>query len=52
MRYLDPAETRGFAFQPERYPRTRTGNALAIRGRCFLPCRAALQGEYRFYTDT
>jgi len=52
VRYLDPGEDRGFGFQFEQYPRTRTGNAAAVRGRYFLPYRAALQGEYRFYTDT
>jgi hypothetical protein len=52
VRYLDDAEQRGYSFQAERYPRTRTGNAVSMRARYFLPYRAALQGEYRFYTDT
>jgi hypothetical protein len=52
VRYLDPLDARGYAFEPERYPRTRTGNALSLRARYFLPYRAALHGEYRFYTDT
>ena len=38
--------------EPERYPRTRTGNAVSLRARWFLPYRAAIQGDYRFYTDT
>jgi hypothetical protein len=52
VRYLDPDAAVGFSFEPERYPRTRTGNALSLRARYFLPYRAAIQGEYRFYTDT
>jgi len=52
VRYVDPAEARGYSYDPERYPRTRTGNALAARARYFLPYRAALQGEYRWYNDT
>ena len=28
------------------------GNAVGLRARYFLPYRAAIEGEYRFYTDT
>ncbi|MGH8203984.1 MAG: DUF3570 domain-containing protein, partial [Steroidobacteraceae bacterium] len=52
VRYVDPEDARGYAYEPERYPRTRTGNALSLRGRWYLPYRAALEGDYRFYTDT
>ena len=52
VRYLDPGNARGFSFEPELYPETRTSNALGLRARYFLPYRAALEGEYRFYTDT
>jgi len=52
VRFLDPDAALGYSYEPERYPRTRTGNALSLRGRWYLPYRAALQGEYRFYTDT
>jgi len=52
VRYLDPGSARGFSFEPELYPATRTSNALGLRARYFLPYRAALEGEYRFYTDT
>ena len=51
VRYVDADEAKGYAYEPERYPRTRTGNAVALRGRYFLPYRAALQAEYRYYTD-
>ncbi|MEJ2454530.1 MAG: DUF3570 domain-containing protein [Candidatus Thiodiazotropha sp.] len=37
---------------PEIYPTTRTSNALAFSLKYFLPYRAALSGEYRYYDDT
>jgi hypothetical protein len=52
VRFLDPDAALGYSYEAERYPRTRTGNALAIRGRWYLPYRAAIEGDYRFYTDT
>ena len=52
VRFLDPDAALGYSYEAERYPRTRTGNALSLRGRWYLPYRAALQAEYRFYTDT
>lgn len=41
-----------FEYQPEVYPETRTSNAFAIKGSYFLPYRAAVKAEYRFFTDT
>lgn len=41
-----------FDYQDEVYPNTRTSNAIALRAKYYLPFRAALHGEYRFYTDT
>jgi len=52
VRYLDETSARGFSFQPELYPHTRTSNAVAINARYFLPHRAAVHGEYRYFTDT
>lgn len=52
VRYLDPDSAVGFSYQPEVYPRTRTSNAAALNARYFLPYRAALHGEFRWYTDT
>jgi hypothetical protein len=52
VRYLDDTSARGFSYQPELYPHTRTSNAIAINARYFLPYRAAVHGEYRYYTDT
>jgi hypothetical protein len=52
VRYLDETSARGFSFQPELYPHTRTSNAVAINARHFLPHRASVHGEYRYFTDT
>jgi hypothetical protein len=52
VRYLDPSSARGFSFQPEVYPGTRTSNAVSLNARYYLKYRAAIHGEYRFYTDT
>jgi hypothetical protein len=51
VRYVDVNDPRGFGTQREVYPSTRASNAAAIRARYHLPYRAALSGEYRFYTD-
>lgn len=50
VRYIDAsgAENR----EAERYPRTRTSNSFAARARYHLPYRAAVHGQYRFFTDT
>ncbi len=52
VRYLDPAAARGYSYEPELYPRTRTSSAVALRGMYYLPYRASLKAEYRHYTDT
>lgn len=52
VRYADPTVARGFSFEPELYPNTRTSNALGVRMKYFLPYRAALEAEYRYFTDT
>ena len=44
--------TGGYSFEEENYPNTRTSNAVGLRLRYFLPYRAAIEGEYRFFTDT
>ena len=50
VRYLDTPTT--FLLEDENYPQTRTSNAIAIRGRYFLPYRAALHAEYRLFKDS
>jgi hypothetical protein len=52
VRYLDPSSALGFSYQPEVYPSTRTSNAVSLNARYYLKYRAAIHGEYRFYTDT
>ncbi len=52
VRYFDPASPIGYSYEAELYPNTRTSTAVGLRARYYLPWRAALQGEYRFYTDT
>lgn len=52
VRYLDPESASGYSYQAELYPHTRTSSAASVRARYFLPYRAALHGEYRYFTDT
>jgi len=52
VRYADLSSALGYSFEPELYPNTRTSNALGLRARYFLPYRAAIEGEYRYFTDT
>lgn len=53
VRYVDPNNLElGYSFESELYPNTRTSNAVGIRMRYFLPYRAAIEGEYRWFTDT
>jgi hypothetical protein len=52
VRYVDPQSALGYSFEPELYPNTRTTTAIGLRARYFLPYRAAVEGEYRWFTDT
>jgi len=52
VRYIDPTVQRGYSYEPERYPGTRTSNAASAQLKYYLPYHAALNGSYRFYTDT
>ena len=52
VRYADAGTALGYSFEPELYPNTRTSNALGLRARYFLPYRAAIEGEYRYFIDT
>ena len=52
VRYFDSGSAIGYSYEPELYPNTRTSNAVGIRAKYFLSYRAALEGEYRFFTDT
>ncbi|HTW74755.1 MAG TPA: DUF3570 domain-containing protein [Steroidobacteraceae bacterium] len=52
VRFLDPLVARGYSYEPERYPDTRTSNAASVQIKYYLPIHAALDGSYRFFTDT
>lgn len=52
VRYADAGDPRGYGRQLERYPHTRTGNAASLQLKYYLPWRAALDGNYRYYDDT
>lgn len=54
VRYFDASDIlgRGYSFEAELYPNTRTSNAIGFRARYFLPYRAAIEGEYRYFIDT
>ena len=52
VRYLDPGSARGYSFEPEIYPRTRSSSAFAIRGNYYLPYRAVARADFRTYSDS
>ena len=52
VRYADIGSAIGYSYEPELYPNTRTSNAVGLRARYFLPYRAAIEAEYRYFTDT
>ncbi|MCH7854068.1 MAG: DUF3570 domain-containing protein [Proteobacteria bacterium] len=52
VRFVDPVSATGYSYEPELYPSTRTTNAIGIGARYYLPYRAAIHGDYRFFTDT
>ncbi|HFQ13890.1 MAG TPA: DUF3570 domain-containing protein [Gammaproteobacteria bacterium] len=52
VRYRDASSARGYSYEPEKYPRTRTSNAAAVRLIYHLPIRASLHGEYRLFDDS
>jgi hypothetical protein len=51
VRYSDNS-ARGYDYQKEAYPHTRTGNAASGELKYYLPWHAAVSGSYRFYRDT
>lgn len=52
VRYLDADSPLGYSYEPEVYPRTRDSNAVSLRLQYYLPYRAALRGEYRWFDDS
>ncbi|WP_434784066.1 DUF3570 domain-containing protein [Marinobacter apostichopi] len=51
-RFRDPNDSTSFLYQPERYPETRTSTSVATRALYYLPYRASIRGEYRYFTDS
>jgi hypothetical protein len=51
VRYLNE-DGSDYLFQGEVYPNTRTSAAASVRGRYYLPYRAAVSADYRFFSDT
>jgi len=52
VRYADSGSGKGYSYEPEKYPGTRTSNAAAIRLLYHLPIRASIHGEYRLFEDS
>lgn len=52
VRFLDPNSERGFRFETEVYPNTRTSNAVSLTANYYLPYRASVYGEARAFSDT
>lgn len=52
VRYLDASSALGYSYQPEIYPGSRNSDASSLRTIYYLPYRAALRGEYRYFTDS
>lgn len=52
VRYLDADSAKGYSLHNEVYPETRTSHALAFRSLYYLPHRASVSAEYRYYADT
>jgi hypothetical protein len=50
--YLDSTEATGYARSPEVDPNTRTSNAISGDYKYYLPWRAALDVQYRYFQDT
>jgi hypothetical protein len=51
VRYVDGSNPVGYSFQQEVYPRTRTSNAVAVRGNYFLSQRSAVHAGLRYFDD-
>jgi len=53
VRYLDEnSGSLGYSYEAELYPHTRNSDALALRTMYYLPYRAALRFEARYFSDS
>ncbi|HKT74230.1 MAG TPA: DUF3570 domain-containing protein [Steroidobacteraceae bacterium] len=52
IRFLDPTDGKGYRTADQTYPHTRTSNSASLLLKYFLPYRAAVSGQYRYFQDT
>ena len=52
IRFLSPGQGAGFTLADQVYPNTRTSSSASVQLKYYLPYRAALTGQYRFFHDT
>jgi hypothetical protein len=52
VRYYDDSAAQGYSYQGEIYPGTRNSDAISLRSIYYLPYRAALRAEYRYFSDS
>jgi len=53
VRYFDPTiPGKQFTLADQIYPNTHTSSAASVQYKYYLPYRAAVTGQYRFYNDT
>src|ERR1700680_893301 len=52
IRYLSPGQGAGFTLADQVYPNTRTSHSGSAQLKYYLPYRAALTGQYRFFRAT
>jgi hypothetical protein len=52
IRYLSPGQGVGFTLADQVYPNTRTSHSASAQLKYYLPYRAALTAQYRFFRDT
>ena len=52
VRFLDEGSAKGYRFETEVYPNTRTSNAAAITANYYLPYRASIYAEAKVFSDT
>ncbi len=52
VRYEDSTVPKGYSYQSEVYPNTRTSNAFAVRAKYHLPSKSAIGVGYRTFNDS
>ena len=52
VRFLDPSSAKGYRFETEAYPNTRTSNAAALTANYYLAYRASVYAEFKVFSDT